>query len=684
VTNLSHSLRLLPADSRQALRSRGKALSGIAVACFCVVFAFAMPAHSQGAPNEWTWMGGSNTYRQPGVYGTLGTPAPGNIPSARGGASRWMDKSGNFWLFGGGAANDLWEFNPSTKEWTWVGGNSTGGQGGVYGTLGVPAAGNIPGDRDSTSTWVDKNGNFWLFGGSGSQGYLNDLWEFDPSTNEWAWMSGSEYVDFCYENGFCFVPGLYGTLGTAAAGNVPGSRVGASSWTDNSGHLWLFGGNGFDANQNDTDLNDLWEFNPSTSEWAWMGGSSTGTLVGNGDGRPGVYGTLGTPAAGNVPGGRSGATSWTDSSGNFWLFGGVGEDAVSANRYLNDLWKFNVSKKEWTWMGGSSIVGFCDANNFCSQPGIYGRLGTFAASNVPGSRTDAASWADTSGNFWLFGGVGADANNYPGDLNDFWEYSPSTNEWAWMGGSSTIPGFGEGQPGIYGMLGTPAPANIPGGRGGAAAWTGNNGDLWMFGGDGFDANGNQGALNDLWENQPGAPAPLASIGSVYPASATAGGAAFYLTIEGMDFIPGAKINFGATALTTLLRSATKLTAEVPASLIATLGTTSITVTTAGGTSNGIPFAIDLPAPTIVSLSPNAEHASGPSFTLIINGTNFIPSATAFWWAVPLTTTYVNANQITAEVPSSYLGDSSKPVPVTVGTVSGRSNAAMFNVLGSVP
>jgi len=661
VTNLSHSLRLLPADSRQALRSRGKALSGIAVACFCVVFAFAMPADSQGAPNEWTWMGGSNTYRQPGVYGTLGTPAPGNIPSARGGASRWMDKSGNFWLFGGvwPSPNDLWEFNPSTKEWTWMGGNSTGGQGGVYGTLGVPAAGNIPGDRDSTSTWVDKNGNFWLFGGSGSQGYLNELWEFNPLTSEWAWMGGGQSSEFCYENGFCFMLGVYGTLGTAAPGNIPGSRLGASSWTDSSGHLWLFGGNGFDVNANNADLNDLWEFDPTTSEWEWMGGSDTGS-------QSGVYGTLGTPATGNVPGARSGATSWTDSNGNFWLFGG--------GNAPNDLWKFNPSTKEWTWVGGNSTGG---------QVGVYGTLGVPATGNIPGGRGGTASWIDASGNFWLFGGFGADANNRSGTLNEFWKYSPSTNEWAWMGGSDSV-GNSDGQPGIYGMLGTPAPANIPGGRGGAAAWTGNNGDLWMFGGDGFDANGNQGALNDLWENQPGAPAPLASIGSVYPASATAGGAAFYLTIEGTDFIPGAKINFGATALTTLLRSATKLTAEVPASLIATLGATSITVTTAGGTSNGIPFAIDLPAPTIVSLSPNSEHASGPSFTLIINGTNFAPSATAFWWAVPLTTTYVNANQITAEVPSSYLGDSSKPVPVTVETVSGRSNAAMFNVLGSVP
>ena len=36
---------------------------------------------------------------------------------------------------------------------------------------------------------------------------------------------------------------------------------------------------------------------------------------------------VGTPAAGNISGGRYGASSWTDSSGNFWLLGGVGYDA---------------------------------------------------------------------------------------------------------------------------------------------------------------------------------------------------------------------------------------------------------------------------------------------------------------------------------------------------------------------
>ena len=35
----------------------------------------------------------------------------------------------------------------------------------VYGTKGVPAAGNVPGARDYAVAWADSSGNLWLFGG---------------------------------------------------------------------------------------------------------------------------------------------------------------------------------------------------------------------------------------------------------------------------------------------------------------------------------------------------------------------------------------------------------------------------------------------------------------------------------------------------------------------------------------
>jgi N-acetylneuraminic acid mutarotase len=459
---------------------------------------------------EWTWVGGSDMRSSipSSVYGTEGVASAANIPGGRDGAVSWTDSSGNFWLFGGGRVdpignlgprNDLWEYSPTSKEWTWVSGSSTvpGNQKGIYGTQGVAAADNVPGGRSGAVSWIDSSNNLWLFGGGGydSMGglrILNDLWEYNPSTKQWTWVSGSNVG-----NG----NPVYGTQGVAAPANVPGARSGAVSWTDSSGNFWLFGGGGYAANGNVGDFNDLWEFNPSTKQWTWVSGSNTVNAKG-------VYGTLGSASGANVPGAREDAVSATDSSGNFWLFGGYGYDstagpAVSAYD-LNDLWEFNPSTQEWTWMSGSSTAGSLAPGQTC-PPGAYGTEGTAAAANVPGGRNTAVSWADATGNFWLFGGLGCDASGTPGSLNDLWEFNTTSKTWAWQNGSNSVgpPQGGTGGPsGVYGTEGTAAATNTPGGREGSITWVDASGNLWLFGGFGHDSTGAQGELNDLWSYTP--------------------------------------------------------------------------------------------------------------------------------------------------------------------------------------
>jgi N-acetylneuraminic acid mutarotase len=295
--------------------------------------------------NTWTWVSGSNTEPtlfggQPGIYGTLGTPSATNTPGARLGAVSWTDSSGNLWLFGGlgfaltgsaaseGLLNDLWEFNPTAKTWAWVSGSNTTYANGIYGTLGVPSTGNVPGAREYSVSWTDKSGNLWLFGGEGGPagvepaGY-NDLWEFNPTAKTWTWVSGSDTGN---------TQGVYGTLGVAAASNVPEGRIFAQGWTDQKGNLWLFGGGGFESTQETGGLNDFWEFDMTNREWMWMGGNDTDDSI-----QPGIYGMLGVAAATNAPGERD--FGWTDSSGNFWLFGGIGVDSTGNAGYLNDLWR---------------------------------------------------------------------------------------------------------------------------------------------------------------------------------------------------------------------------------------------------------------------------------------------------------------------------------------------------------
>jgi hypothetical protein len=435
------------------------------------------------------WAGGSNTANAPGVYGTRGVAAASNIPGARWGAISWTDAAGNVWLFGGvnnpwnpglhgsppsAPFNDLWELNASTGEWTWVSGASATNASGVYGTLRTAAAGNVPGARFGAVSWIDAQGNLWLFSGfgndsAGNYGDLNDLWQFSPSSGQWAWMGGSNTV---------LASAVYGTQGIAAAGNIPGPRSFGAAWVDGSGNFWLFGGGALVADLNPGVL-DFWKYSPSTGLWTWIGG---------GLGANPSYGMQGMSAASNLPPARLQAATWTDSAGTLWMFGGlVNMDDMLTFNFLNDLWKFDPVTGEWTWVSGSSTA---------NALGSYGMQGVAASSNEPGARYGTVSWTDKSGILWLYGGDGLVPTSvlagitYQYNLSDVWKFDPGSGQWTWAGGPQTSTS------GIYGTLGTAAAANAPPGRYGAVSWIDAGGNLCLFGGE---SESGTNSYNDVWE-----------------------------------------------------------------------------------------------------------------------------------------------------------------------------------------
>ncbi len=71
--------------------------------------------------------------------------------------------------------------------------------------------------------------------------------------------------------------------------------------------------------------------------------------------------------------------------------------------------------------------------------------------------------------------------------------------------------------------------------------------------------------------------PVPAITALSPATATAGGDAFTLTVTGSNFVTGAVVRWNGADRTTTFVSATELTAQIPASDIAAAGTASITV-----------------------------------------------------------------------------------------------------------
>lgn len=405
------------------------------------------------------------------------------FPGARMASVSWVDLDGKFWLFGGygfsnvtsmfnptglGVFNDLWRYDPLLDEWTWVRGSHLVNQLGVYGTRGEPSTFNSPGARQQAISWMGSDGTLWLFGGVGYSnssvnGNLNDLWRYNPSTEQWTWMGGTHLTQ---------PYGVYGTQGVASPSNTPGSRVLAVSWVGVDGSFWLFGGSGSGSAPGVGALNDLWQHNPATNEWTWIGGNGTVN-------QPGVYGTQGIPSIENTPGARFFSPSWTDSEGTFWLFGGTTNGGL-----LNDLWNYNGSTNEWTWILG---------NNTLAAPGVFGAQGLPTNYSTPGARRDSRSWV-SNGALWLFGGWGFTNSSQSGFLNDLWRYNLATMQWTWMGGS-----FSVNDPGEFGTQGVPSLNNIPRPRQNAASWTGSDGTLWLFGGGNLEPGYGFAYINDLWK-----------------------------------------------------------------------------------------------------------------------------------------------------------------------------------------
>ncbi|MCE3283330.1 MAG: Kelch repeat type 2-containing protein, partial [Chitinophagaceae bacterium] len=425
--------------------------------------------------NQWTWVKGDSSLNVAGVYGTKGVSNAANNPGGRHNAASWVDNSGKFWLFGGlnssyVSHNDLWKYDPVTNEWTWVKGSNVTGSMGSYGTMGVSSATNEPSSRQAAAIWKEADGSLWMFGGSTgiSSNAYDDLWKFDPLTEQWTWISGN----------IGSKAGVYGSLGVMAAGNKPGGRQGAVTWTDNSGNIWMMGGYGYGRVTTPFGvLNDLWKLDVVTRQWTWVKGDSIANAFAE-------YGSLNVSSATNKPGGRYGAVAWKDASGRLLLCNGYGNSEWKMGQHLGDVWRYDIGANHWTWIKGDSIG---------RRGGIYGDTGVFAAPNYPGGRSFAVAWPAANGNCWIYGGNGSTSDQH-GKLNDTWQYNAATNQFAWYHGITR-----KMHDGVYGTKGVAGALNNPGGRSVAMTWTDSQGDLWMFGGLGNFNNHLWWCINDLWK-----------------------------------------------------------------------------------------------------------------------------------------------------------------------------------------
>ena len=182
--------------------------------------------------------------------------------------------------------------------------------------------------------------------------------------------------------------------------------------------------------------------------------------------------------------------------------------------------------------------------------------------------------------------------------------------------------------------------------------------------------------------------PAPTLSSISPTSKTAGEAAFTLTVNGSNFVFGSVVHFNGSARTTSFFGANQLMAQISAADIQTAGSFPITVVNAGpggGTSGQINLVVNsAPLPVLNSISPTTKTVGDVAFSLTVNGQNFVGSSVVRFNGSDRTTTFVNSNQLTAQISAADM-QAAGSYPITVFTPSvGTSSAINLTVNNPVP
>jgi hypothetical protein len=179
----------------------------------------------------------------------------------------------------------------------------------------------------------------------------------------------------------------------------------------------------------------------------------------------------------------------------------------------------------------------------------------------------------------------------------------------------------------------------------------------------------------------------ASLTNINPNSGAAG-SVVPVTITGTNFIFGATVgttNPGIAVSNVSIVGSTMITATLTISSTASLGAATVTVTTANGTSNGLPFTVTSPAPTLLSVAPSSG-SQGATVPVTLTGTNFAAGSTVSVSTGGITIDNVvvaSATQITA---TFVLAATAPPggATVTVTSNSLTSNGITFTVNAAPP
>jgi hypothetical protein len=186
--------------------------------------------------------------------------------------------------------------------------------------------------------------------------------------------------------------------------------------------------------------------------------------------------------------------------------------------------------------------------------------------------------------------------------------------------------------------------------------------------------------------------PPPTISSLSPSSVVAGGPAFTLTVNGLNFVKGASVGFNGSSGPTTFVSSTQLTIAILAAAIASQNTINVSVTNPlgnggnGETSSSLPFAI-LPTntqPVVGALVPASTNAGGPAFTLTLVGSGFTAGSIVTFKSSVVSSAFVSQTQLQAAIPASAIAVAGTPF-VTVANPGGNpSLVTTFTVNNPFP
>ncbi len=181
----------------------------------------------------------------------------------------------------------------------------------------------------------------------------------------------------------------------------------------------------------------------------------------------------------------------------------------------------------------------------------------------------------------------------------------------------------------------------------------------------------------------GATGPL--ITTLSPATTTAGGAAFTLTVNGSGFAASPTVKWNGVSRAGAFVNGTQLTAPITAAEIGSTGPALVSMSNlSGAVSNTITFNVTGNIVSTISLiSPTTATAGSSGFTLNVSGSGFVAGSVVRWNGSDRVTT-PNGTQLQAAILSTDLA-AAGTIPVTVfnpGPGGGVSNIVNFTVLAN--